>query len=109
MGNCVFAIFTKALPTDGRTDGPKDRRTNTASFRDARMDLKTRPIGQQCASAFCILCVWLCVVEKNQFFSKLNNLCMCFKFADHIRLQRCHRKEKPLHQCMKCKMIFSQA
>ena len=30
-----FAIFTKALPTDGRTDGPTDRRTDIPSYRVA--------------------------------------------------------------------------
>ena len=34
-----FAIFTKALrtngPTDRRTDGPTDRRTDVPSYRDA--------------------------------------------------------------------------
>ena len=30
-----FAIFTKALPTDRRTDGPTDRRTDIPSYRDA--------------------------------------------------------------------------
>ena len=36
-----FAIFTKALPTDLRTDGPTDRRTDRPSYRDARTHLKT--------------------------------------------------------------------
>ena len=35
-----LSLFTKALPTDGWTDGRMDGRTDTASFRDARMYLK---------------------------------------------------------------------
>ena len=30
-----LAIFTKALPTDRRTDGPTDQRTDKPSYRDA--------------------------------------------------------------------------
>ena len=43
-----LSLFTKALPTDGRTD--------TASYKDARTHLKTRQIGQRCvlSSAFCV-------------------------------------------------------